>query len=231
MKIGVFGDSFADKNCDKIWWKYLESIHRHEVKSFGERGSSLSFSMEMMDNYAKEFEKLIWCFTSVNRISFWYKDKIYHNTGTHRYDPTGDPILDQKRAIIHDYISLAFDWSLQERLGKALAHFVLSKFDNLILIPCFATPVYFMEQHQFNLYKLCQLEAEVLFPGKDPDKIVNSHVDRRQGHITDTNQKRLAELINNDLTKGIFCTDYNNFLFDKTTLESEFSNTNDGIHQ
>lgn len=224
MRIGVFGDSFADRTCNKIWWRYLESIHGHKVKSFGESGSSLSFSIEMMDNHAHEFEKLIWCFTSVNRQSFWYKDRIYHNTGTHRPNATGDPILDQKLRVIHDYISLAFDWPLQERFGKALIPFMLSKFSNLTIIPCFGTPVYFMEEKKFNLYRLCQIETENLFPNKNSEDIINSKIDRRQGHITDTNQKILAELINRDLDSKIFDTAYENFITDQRIYQ-EFVGT------
>ena len=44
MKIGVFGDSFADSKTPKdIWWKYLANDYQHNVECFGEFGSGLVF--------------------------------------------------------------------------------------------------------------------------------------------------------------------------------------------
>ena len=221
MKIGIFGDSFAEKNHTKIWWRYLESNHGHSVESFGESGSSLSFSMEMIENYSHRFDKLIWCFTSVNRISFWYKDRVYHNTGS-KPQLSGDAVLDQRLEFVNDFIVLAFDWAGQERFGKALAEHSLRKYENMMIIPCFSTPIYFMEQHKFNLFDLCNLEIKHLFPGKDPAKIHCSDLDARHGHLTDTNQKILADLINQNLDLKIFDTSYENFVFDQS-IYKEFT--------
>jgi hypothetical protein len=226
MKIGVFGDSFADKTCRDIWWQYLENIYGHDVTCFGEGGSSLSFSVDLIDYYHDQFDYLIWCATSVNRISFWYKDIAYHNTGTFKPLLTGNTVLDNKRSIIHQYLTEVFDCHFQEILGHALIHFMLQKYPKLIVIPCFSTPVYFMQHHGFNLYKLCEMETECFFPTHDTFSIINSDQDQRQGHLTVTNQKILAQLIQEDLMANtvshIFSTSYDNFVFDKS-LFSEFN--------
>jgi len=221
MKIGVFGDSFANKHCSDIWWKYLQTQHGHDVRCFGEGGSSLSFSVDLIEYHHRDFDTIIWCATSVNRISFWHKDRAYHNTGTSRPESSGDYELDDKKKIIHDYLTRAYDWHFQEILGQALIHFMLEKYHNLTIIPSFNTPVYFMQDPGFNLYDLCVMETEFFFPGQETSAIVNSDRDQRQGHLTKTNQKILAELINNDLDHGIFSISYENFVFDKT-LRAEF---------
>lgn len=223
MKIGVFGDSFADSTAEHIWWRYLQDHYDHQVKSFGQNGSSLGFSVECMENHAREFDKLIWCVTTVNRISIWHQDRIYHSTGTFKIRPTGDAILDRKINVIHQYLTEAFDFHFQEILGHALVHFMLDKYPNLMIVPSFSTPVYFMKEHKFNLYDLCRKEAACIFPDQDLDHVVGGEKDKREGHLTNTNQRILARLINDYLDARIFCTDYGNFNFDPNILSLEFS--------
>ena len=222
MKIGVFGDSFACRDCTHIWWQYLESDHGHQVISFGEGGSSLGFSVEKIDNHHGEFDRLIWCMTTVNRISIWHDDRAYHNTGTHKPAPTGDWLLDRKLNIIHQYLVEAFDPHFQEIMGHALVGFMLQKYPNLMIVPSFATPVYFMQEHKFNLYHLCQKETQCLWPHQDPHSMINGPQDGREGHLTKTNQRILASLINSQLGCPIFTADYNDFSFDPQVLAAEF---------
>jgi hypothetical protein len=66
------------------------------------------------------------------------------------------------------------------------------------------------------------METEYLFPNKDPIDVINSATDRRHGHITDTNQKILANLINQSLDSKIFDTSYENFVFDQR-IQKEFT--------
>ena len=224
MNIGVFGDSYADKNSITIWWQYLKSIHGHKVECFGEPGSSLSFSVDLIQQHHAKFDRIIWCATSVNRISFWHKDKIYHNTGTHRFENSGDIVLDRKRAVIHDYLVEMFEWHYQEILGKSLIDYMQKHYDNLLIIPCFITPVYFLQEHKFNLFDLCTMEVKNAYPQIPPENIINSHKDLRHGHITKGNQIILANLINNQLDQSIFCTDYSKFNFDIKLLQQEIQN-------
>ena len=61
MKIGVFGDSFADKNAEKIWWQFLQN-YGHEVTCFGESGSSIVWSAKQIINAKNDFNFIIWYF-------------------------------------------------------------------------------------------------------------------------------------------------------------------------
>lgn len=222
MRIGVFGDSFANNTLDNIWWRYLET-HGHTVTCFGEGGSSLSFSVNLLNQHADQFDWLIWCCTSVNRISFWHNDTIYHNTIGQKPKSTNDAVIDRKRQVIHAYLTEAFDYHFQEILGQALVFYVLSNYSNLTIIPCFSTPVYFMKEHRFNLYDLCQKEVKSVFPGIDAADIINNaEIDHRQGHLAEVNQRILANLINQNLTSGIFCTNYENFNFNYQDLAKDF---------
>ena len=63
MKIGVFGDSYADKTQDEllIWWGILKQTTGHDVECFGESASSIMFSAKKMNpiDIAKLIEFII----------------------------------------------------------------------------------------------------------------------------------------------------------------------------
>ena len=216
MKIGVFGDSFANRNDTHAWWNYLSSEHGHHVRCFGEAGSSLSFSVDLLEVNHQDFDHVIWCATSTNRISFWHRDRAYHHTGTVGPTVTGDPILDAKRDITHRYLTMAFEPHFHEIQGRALIDWCLVRYPNLTIIPCFAMPVYFMRAPGFNLFELCEKEVQAAFPGSDMAKIVNSKVDQRQGHLTTPNHQTLARLLASDLRTGIFQASYDDFVLDQS---------------
>jgi hypothetical protein len=221
MKIAVFGDSFAEKKSTHSWWRFLQSDHGHEVSCFGESGSSLSYSTDLIQEYAQNHDWIIWCMTSVNRISFWYKDKIWHNTGTSKPEITGDQELDHKRHIIYHYITDCFDWHFQEMLGHSLMHYMLNRYPNLTIIPCFPTPVYYMQKPQFNLWEICKLETLSVHPEIDPYQYVNTWQDHRRSHLTQINHRILANLISYNLMPGIFVAEYTKFQFDPLLLKKE----------
>jgi hypothetical protein len=62
------------------------------------------------------------------------------------------------------------------------------------------------------LYTLCEQEADYYFPGKTIPEIYQFYHDLRPGHITSENQKILAELINKNLSPGIFQASYDDFI-------------------
>lgn len=222
MKIGVFGDSFASKFESSVWWNYLEDNYNCSVECFGEPGSSLGFSVNLIQSHAMRFDFIIWCVTSVNRISFWHKDQIYHNTGQTRPNPSNDVILNRRRHIVHDYLTNdVFDWHFQETLGHALVWYMLNQLPNLAIIPCFSTPVYFMKEHKFNLYELCLKEIQACHPNVEPFQYVNGSRDLRKGHLCQPNQRVLAKFVKNNLVPGIMIPDYNDFEFDKSLLSKE----------
>lgn len=216
MKIAVFGDSFADRTATEIWWRCLETEHGHQVRCFGESGSALSFSADLLEANHRQYDHVIWCVTSVNRISFWHRDRAYHHTGTSAPMPTGDVILDAKREITHRYLTTAFETHFHEIQGRALVDWALARYSNLTVMACFATPVYFLTDAGFHLFGLCEREVESAFPGVRPASIINGAQDQRQGHLTQPNHRRLAELVAQNLRHGVFQASYHDFVLDHT---------------
>ena len=211
MKIGVFGDSFADKHFEYTWWGYLRDFG-HTVTCFGESGSSLAFSAGLLWTHAREFDRLIWCVTNVNRVTFRHNDKNYHITNS--FDALdNNKEVRKKQKISQAYLGSIHDTHGHEVIGYLTVYGALQKFPNLMIIPCFETPVYFMQSPGFNLCQLSANEAAFYFPGKDLYTIHQEYYDFRSAHLTPITHRALANKINDaiNMNSSIFSADYNSF--------------------
>ena len=207
MKIGVFGDSFADKNCHDIWWKYLED-YGHTVTCFGEAGSSILFSAKLILEHANNFDLCIWAITNPPRFSLKDdKGNNFHFTGTeHKKVLKSDVELIEKIKSADMYFKNLFDWEEADLVGTSLYHYLSTK-TNLLALPCFYSPL----RVNFNLYEVCEREAQYFFPNKDIVGIYKNYADTRDGHLCPNNQKILSRLINENLKPGIFEARYDDF--------------------
>jgi hypothetical protein len=208
MKIGIFGDSFADATPHgDIWWKYLQKDFGHNVQSFGEAGSSILYSATKLLEEKDNFEFFIWCVTSSNRLTVRhranYKEISIHVTGRH-HQTHSDPVIQSKINITEDYIDHVFDWPDGDFTANCVVEYVKSQIPNLLIIPCFL--------QEFNLMDLCQKENLTYFPnGESMADILDFYYDKRNGHLTNSTHIILAKLISHSLSPGIFKTDYSNF--------------------
>jgi hypothetical protein len=217
MRIGVFGDSFANsKVSGDIWWKYLNSEYNHIVECFGENGSSLSFSARKIIKTYKNYDLVIWCTTSSNRLTIWHRDffkeTAVHITGRH-HRTDSDAEIQLKINIAEQYLNQVFDWGDGEFVGQCIIRTIQSTIPNLLIIPSFATPLYDdAKTDKFNLFDLCIKESSTYFPiNCDVAKIQDEYIDKRIGHFTTQTHQTLAKLIAESLTPGIFETEYSNF--------------------
>lgn len=215
MKIGVFGDSFADRNSVSIWWKYLESIYGHDITSFGEGGSSLIFSAKKILENHQDYEFVIWCVTSSNRVTVWHranhKEISVHVTGPGTQDHR-DPEIQHKINVTKQYLLHAWDGIDEEFADRCVIEYVKSQVKNLLIIPCFSGPIFEnAESAGFNLFALHQKETNFYFPNVPIEAVIDQYQENRPGHFTDSTQKKLAELISKSLTPGIFSTNYEDF--------------------
>jgi len=236
MKIGVFGDSFAADNqfwCEKtntlpssdpfIWWKLLENFG-HEVTSFGQEGTSILYSINQIKKNYSKFDFIIWCCTQSSRITLPIDERPgYLNSSTFLdQEHTQDKfILDsthKKIQLLKDWFRYAHNQKESELIGLALVNLLLSKFDNLMIIPCFDDPCF----TNFDLFSLSQREIKNFFPDHDLESIHKNYTDLRSCHLTKENNIILAELINSRLQPGIFSADYNEFNFTADRLQQYF---------
>lgn len=224
MKIGVFGDSYAEKNYQDsstpiIWYSFLKN-YNHTVECFGESGSSILFSAELIKKHYQNYDLVIWCLTTPGRFSLPHtvNDRSYHVTTANDTCTSKDFEIITKHKVCVEYLKYIFDWESENLVSKSLVLYLQSVCKNLLIVPCFPPPL----NADFNLYKLCEWEADFYFPGQSIPEIYQKYQDLRPGHITEENQKILAELINDKLTPGIFQTDYSNFIQPTLPIDKVF---------
>jgi hypothetical protein len=219
MKIGIFGDSFCNKNrlnapTPEIWYNFLQAEYGHDVDCFGEAGSSILFSAELIRQRAADYDLVIWCATTPGRFCFpasaehtVWQSTAYHVTSNSDVCNVKDVDLANKHRAAVDYLKYIFEWPQESFVGQAIVSYLQTLFSNIMVIPCFPSPL----EAKFNLYDLSQQEIDFYFPGKDCSEIFRNCYDMRIGHLTLDHHKILAQLVNNDLKPGIFQTSYDNF--------------------
>lgn len=225
MKIGVFGDSYADKryvtsDVPCIWYNFLATDHNHSIDCFGESGSSILFSAELIVEKFKDYDLVIWCLTTPGRFSLPNKinGRNYHVTTAWDQCQSKDLEIIKKHSVCIDYLKYIFEWKTENFIGKALVHHVRDLCQNVMIMPCFPPPL----DARFNLYNLCETEAQHYFPARTIPEIYKTYQDLRPGHITVENQKILAELVVQNLGPGVFETSYENFITPTQSIDQVF---------
>ena len=220
MKIGVFGDSYAEKtsSLDKIWWGILQEKYRHEITVYGESASSIMFSFNLIKENAAKYDMVIWCLTQPGRISLEFEDRYYHFNRASNFDHAPQFVSRKFKAFTTWWDNLV-NWDDESIIGQALVKYLQQQVPNLIIIPCFDSPL----ETNFNLYQLYLNETEHYFPSVPIEKVIQKYSDHRKGHLTPTSHRILAQLINNNLSPGIFQTSYSNFVTPVEVFDTIFT--------
>lgn len=226
MKIGVFGDSYANKraNPSEIWWGILGSNFDHNIDCYGESASSIMFSAKKVLEYYKEYDLVIWCLTQSGRKTVSWRDKTIHFSLGTDFSNHPDEELRRKWLTFVDYWhSGLLDWDWEEKIiGKALVKYLMDECKNLMIIPCFKDPL----ECDFNLFDLSKREVAFYFGPTMAEIYWEKVMDLRCGHLSPTNQNILAQQINQHLKPGIFQTDYSFFSDPIEPVEKLFSKNN-----
>jgi hypothetical protein len=214
MRIGIFGDSYCDKNVNFIQpsWFELLKYYGHEIVSFGEGGSSILFSAMLLDKHANEFDFLIWGVTNPPRLSITINEPPYtlHFTQGNTYIPSEFKKHEtvSKVVAVSEYFNHLLEFNEQDLIGLALVNHTMSKHKNLMVIPCFSDPL----RLDFNLFDLCSKEIDYYFPNISYEEFFQTYSDLRRCHLSLENNKILADIVANNLKPGVFQTNYDNFV-------------------
>jgi hypothetical protein len=230
MNIGVFGDSYAEKQSPiDAWWQRLIHDHGHNVTSYGEAGSSISFSANLLAQFHNQHDFNIWCLTIPGRISaplgdgsFFHSTKHMDGQGNLKEVPVGFGTANKQSVNIHftlidtshKYLKYIFDWDYEVLVGKLLVDHYLKIIPNLMIIPCFGPPL----DTEENLFKVCELEIQSVLPGKQVPEVYQEYWDKRSCHLTTTNNKILSNIVNQNLSPGILKIQHSDFYFDNIKI-------------
>ena len=216
MRIGVYGDSYAkwilDNRPSYIWWSHFKNIIPHcDVTSYGHPGSSIDYSLNLLLAKHAKYDFNIWCVTSCSRRSVIIRGRWYHfaQHGPKKSDLTWYPAVSSLDAHVIDEVYALFKhtWDYQDWRYKAYVDYSLKTISNLMVIPCFDSPL----ETGFCLSDISRMEWNHYFPDEDFSNLYKTYTDIRHGHITEKNQRILAELIAADLRPGLFSTDIRHF--------------------
>ena len=210
MKIGVFGDSYAEKSSDEssIWWGILNQTTEHDVTSHGESASSIMFSAKKILEHYQEYDLVIWCLTQSGRQTVLCEGRPLHFTPGAGFELHQNEHIRKKWLLYIDYWhSGLLDWDSEKLNGKALVHYVKDLCKNVMVVPCFRDPL----EYDFNLFDLSNNEAKFYFGNKEFEYWHSRYIDLRPGHLSLVNQTILSEEISKQLKPGIFQSSYSKF--------------------
>lgn len=233
MKIGVFGDSFAEnfsKNFPNrsatMWWEYLRDQFGHEVECFGERASDLLYSAKLINKHAPSYDLAIWCVTAPGRYTVKKGPNFLHLSGSKQLQERYRKQVDQFDVLENAYkmyMAHLFDEADDVFVCNALVNYVIGLHTNIMIIPCFHDPLFSdSSTEKFTLSGVSKLETDYYFPNTPLYKIHSKYVDLRAGHLTDINHQNLARCINSSLSPGIFQTEYSKFTVPTVSISNSF---------
>jgi hypothetical protein len=212
LKLGIYGDSYAEKRWgQEIWWRLLGSKHGHDVTSFGEGGSSIMFSAHLIEKNHQHFDLNIRCLTSPGRFSFKNSKGNYVHTATVvetiENDPNWDYESRKKLEVCNDFLKYILDFDDEDFIGTAIAQYHLAK-GNVCIIPCFASPL----RTENNLFEACANETFHYFGHRDMLALYKEWEDLRPAHFSPINNRVLAQMVAENLKPGVLEIDLCRFV-------------------
>ena len=213
MNIGVFGDSYCDRNLTKnkpSWFELLRN-HGHKVTSYGAGGSSTLYSAKLIEKHAAQYDFVIWCATNPMRLSIQIDESPHnlHFTASNSHDQKHFTLDSSKVKcnLASNYYHQLLEIDDDGLVCRSLINYQLQKRDNLMIIPCFYDPL----ATDFNLYNVCEQEAQYYFPSTSIPEVYLTFNDIRRCHLSIDNNQILSDLVAANLSSGVFQTEYSHF--------------------
>ncbi len=211
MKIGVFGDSFADEKVyeklpGKSWVEYLREDYNHDVTSFGKIGTSIYYSYDLFLGLHKNYDKIIFVCTDLGRIHLPHYINVNEDYEWVRHIPnltTAESHLDPNKMQCHTIDSIAATKAAIEYFkylydpGKELV------VQNLIINDIFTrrpdTVMMYLHKEQSpwqhkDMVGLIDISAKELRAHGYENILME--LDQRKCHLSEANNRKLAEKVN-----------------------------------
>ncbi len=206
MKIGVFGDSYADEHHSKFfasypsWMEILRSKYSLDVTSFGFSATSLFYSYKKLLEHKHEFNKVIFLITSPGRImipdDIPVTNKKYKHVNSQRsarfnitqieskLEPGTDSDLQVLKAA-ESYFLYLYDAEKEELFHNMLLKKIKEDNPDVIFINT-------ISDLQDTNSLSCIARMEIVESGLDED-LFNGFTDNRVCHLSKRNNEILAD--------------------------------------
>jgi hypothetical protein len=206
MKIGVFGDSFANhrRNSSPTWVDILSETY--SVDNYAEPGSSLFFSVDNFKRRHERYDKIIFCITGPERLMLPERSKIkYKNLNCNIKFNTAEWLLNSSDASKKDKIiaKAVYDYYIHVQNNEYDRYVHKLMIDNIKR----TRPDGIFIDGIGDLNQVCHKENDHY------NKIDNieKYTDLRNCHLTETNNRILAEEMKKALETGIYTFDVTPF--------------------
>jgi hypothetical protein len=215
MKIGIFGDSFADEQNifrpDNLSWANQIRESGYDVDNYGKCASSLYYSYLQLKEHHEKYDKIIFTITGDGRLFLEHLPEtmqhISHGRIENLKNETNGEYLHVIKAIEYYYAHL-HNYSYAKTTHRLLLKECMAIRPDALFIPCFVESLDGGED--FNLNMISDYDRNQIDSGC---VIVE---DRRFCHMNDNNNSLVAGKIKDWINSGEFKINQSELI--KTTL-------------
>jgi hypothetical protein len=203
MRIGIFGDSFADRNLQHYnnvaWFSYLRP--HHDITVHGECGSSILYSAKKILEQCQEYDLVIWCLTGAWRHTLEIGSKKIF---IHNYDLEYDREFSDLVNIIKEFKNKIESRQDQILIGQCIHGHVSNTAKNIMTISCSPEIL----DNATSMYTMSEIELQYFLPDQTLYEIFSDYQDLRPCHLSLTNNKIFGNYVLERLRPGILDIDY-----------------------
>jgi hypothetical protein len=211
MKIGVFGDSFADENVfkdipGKSWVECLRDDYNYNITSHGKFGTSLYYSYDLFLNLHDLYDKIVFVCTDLGRIHLPHYIEIKENCDWIKHIPnlaTAENHLSENRMMNHtldsiaatkaavEYFKYLYDPGKEQVLQNLIIKDILARRPDTVMMYLHKAQSHWQHKDMIGLIDISVKELRAHGYENIPMEL-----DQRKCHISDSNNKKLAEKVN-----------------------------------
>ena len=231
MKIGIFGDSYADRHPHgngQAWFEMLRDRFNLDVTCFGRKGSSLYYSYKKFIDHYEQFDKIIFLVTGPSRLTLPIPQEYDNENDTLRHVTNynsfyhnvtsnfrNDRYLQQVSKALKLYYAYLMDAEKDFLFHRLLIEEIQRVRPDGLYIPCFNNLGFSSKKTLFDIhcidvahYKLSDHEA--------------CHREIRHCHFNQENNKILSDLVKHWIDTNDFDLDRDFGLFTRSTMPVEY---------
>lgn len=213
MKIGIYGDSYAEilnNGYGQYAWVYRVKECYKDVNIMSKSGTSVYWSYDSLTQTYAEFDKIIFVMTQASRVSIAEFPEATPWFIQHELKNKNLPFdLKQKyQALLDYYLYISMDNAVNRKEAlfyELVSQQILQLPVPVMIIPAFAVN-YFNGQRKLGLYNVSQMEQDhwgkkwkKFLKTQHQSIIKDPRVDHRQCHMSNANNAILFDKINSIL--------------------------------
>ena len=216
MKIGIFGDSFAESDHDESlhgWaWHVSKNLPKAHIDNYGTGGSSIYFTYSKFLKEHTKYDRVIVFGTCVNRLylpdmpTHW---RLTHIAGSGHFEEGSESWLrwqetdapDEIREAITLYYKHIVNYDQENKMRELMITDMQKLRPDMLYFDCFLNPTPTLEHKPLSKHLPIEEISTLEIPesvGKGP------FIDNRQNHMNAENNRIFGEKVTNWINTSQF---------------------------